>query len=56
MPAAGEIFEFGDFTLDPAERLLLMRGQPRHLTAKTFDLLIALNPPPWAPGIQRPTT
>ena len=43
MPVAGgEIFEFGDFTLDPAERLLLLRGQPLHLTPKTFDLLVVL--------------
>ena len=39
---AGEIFEFGDFVLDPAERLLLFRGQPVRLTPKTFDLLVAL--------------
>jgi|APThiThiocy_cv2_1041547.scaffolds.fasta_scaffold59217_2 DNA-binding response OmpR family regulator len=37
-----EIFEFDDFTLDPAERLLLLRGQPVRLTPKTFDLLVAL--------------
>jgi len=34
---AGEIFEFGDFTLDPTDRLLLLRGQPLRLTPKTFD-------------------
>jgi DNA-binding winged helix-turn-helix (wHTH) protein/tetratricopeptide (TPR) repeat protein len=39
---AGEIFEFGDFTLDPTDRLLLLRGQPLRLTPKTFDLLVAL--------------
>ena len=39
---AVEIFEFGDFVLDPAERLLLLRGQPARLTPKTFDLLVAL--------------
>jgi len=39
---AVEIFEFGDFVLDPAERLLLFRGQPVRLTPKTFDLLVAL--------------
>ena len=38
----GEIFEFGDFTLDPTDRLLLLRGQPLRLTPKTFDLLVAL--------------
>ena len=39
---ADEIFEFGDFTLDPAERLLLLRGRPLRLTPKTFDLLVSL--------------
>jgi DNA-binding winged helix-turn-helix (wHTH) protein/Tfp pilus assembly protein PilF len=39
---AGEIFEFGEFTLDPTDRLLLLRGQPLRLTPKTFDLLVAL--------------
>jgi DNA-binding winged helix-turn-helix (wHTH) protein/Tfp pilus assembly protein PilF len=39
---AGEIFEFGDFTLDPADRLLLLRGRPLRLTPKTFDLLVVL--------------
>ena len=38
----GQIFEFGDFVLDPAERLLLLRGRPLRLTPKTFDLLVAL--------------
>jgi DNA-binding winged helix-turn-helix (wHTH) protein len=38
----GQIFEFGDFALDPAERLLLLCGQPLRLTVKTFDLLAAL--------------
>lgn len=37
-----EIFEFGDFTLDPADRLLLLRGRPLRLTPKTFDLLVVL--------------
>jgi len=39
---AGEIFEFGDFTLAPADRLLLLRGRPLRLTPKTFDLLVVL--------------
>ncbi len=39
---AGEVFEFGDFTLDPAERLLLLRGRPLRLTPKAFDVLVAL--------------
>jgi DNA-binding winged helix-turn-helix (wHTH) protein len=37
-----QIFEFGDFVLAPAERLLLRRGRPLRLTPKTFDLLVAL--------------
>lgn len=40
--SAGEIFEFGDFTLDPADRLLLLRGRPLRLTPKAFDLLVVL--------------
>ena len=35
-------FEFGDFTLVPRERQLLHDGKPVHLTAKAFDLLLAL--------------
>jgi DNA-binding winged helix-turn-helix (wHTH) protein len=35
-------FEFGDFTLVPRERQLLHDGRPVHLTAKAFDLLLAL--------------
>src|SRR5258708_20896129 len=42
MLAPGEIFEFGDFMLDPAERLLLVRGRGRGLTAEAFDLLLVL--------------
>jgi DNA-binding winged helix-turn-helix (wHTH) protein len=38
----GQIFEFGDFVLAPAERLLLLRGRPLRLTPKTFDLLVVL--------------
>src|SRR5262245_45987567 len=38
----GEIFEFADFVLDPAERLLLQRGRPLRLTPRIFDLLVAL--------------
>lgn len=41
-PPEAEIFQFGDFTLDPADRLLLLRGQPLRLTPKTFDLLVVL--------------
>jgi DNA-binding winged helix-turn-helix (wHTH) protein len=36
------MFEFGDFTLSPKERLLLHAGEPVILTAKAFDLLVAL--------------
>jgi DNA-binding winged helix-turn-helix (wHTH) protein/Tfp pilus assembly protein PilF len=37
-----QAFEFGDFTLAPRERQLLHDGKPVHLTAKAFDLLLAL--------------
>jgi DNA-binding winged helix-turn-helix (wHTH) protein/lipoprotein NlpI len=37
-----QVFEFGDFTLSPKERLLLHAGEPVTLTAKAFDLLVAL--------------
>jgi DNA-binding winged helix-turn-helix (wHTH) protein len=36
------VFEFGDFILSPKERLLLCDGKPIPLTAKPFDLLVAL--------------
>jgi DNA-binding winged helix-turn-helix (wHTH) protein len=36
------VFEFGDFVLAPKERLLMRHGKPIHLTAKAFDLLVAL--------------
>ena len=36
------VFEFGDFTLSPKERLLLFATEPVALTAKAFDLLVAL--------------
>ena len=35
-------YQFGDFHLDPAERLLLRRGQVVSLTPKAFDLLVYL--------------
>jgi Tol biopolymer transport system component/DNA-binding winged helix-turn-helix (wHTH) protein len=35
-------YAFGDFRLDPAERLLIRRGQPVSLTPKAFDLLVYL--------------
>ena len=40
--SAVEKFEFADFTLVPSERLLLYRGDAVRLTAKAFDLLVAL--------------
>ncbi len=36
------IFEFGDFILEPKERLLLRGGDPVLLTPKAFDLLVVL--------------
>jgi hypothetical protein len=36
------IYEFGQFRLDPAERLLVRGGQPVALTPKAFDLLVYL--------------
>ena len=37
-----EVFEFNGFRLVPSERLLLDRGDAVPLTAKAFDLLVAL--------------
>jgi DNA-binding winged helix-turn-helix (wHTH) protein/tetratricopeptide (TPR) repeat protein len=37
-----EIYEFGDFRADPAEQLLLHRGQPVALTPKVFETLLIL--------------
>jgi DNA-binding winged helix-turn-helix (wHTH) protein/tetratricopeptide (TPR) repeat protein len=37
-----EIYEFGPFTVDPAERLALRDGQPLALTPKVFDTLLCL--------------
>ena len=36
------IYEFGDFRLDPTERLLTQGGTPISLTPKAFDLLVLL--------------
>jgi len=36
------LFEFGPFTLDTAERLLLRSGQRIPLTPKVFETLVAL--------------
>lgn len=38
----GPSFEFGEFRLQPEERLLLRGGQPVPLTPKAFDTLVAL--------------
>ena len=40
--SAKQIYEFGPFRLDPAERLLLREGKPVALTPKAFDTLVAL--------------
>ena len=40
--AEDRVFDFGDFVLAPKERLLLRHGEPVPLTAKAFDLLVAL--------------
>lgn len=39
---ARHLYEFGDFQLDPAERLLLRGGQAVPLKAKVFDMLVLL--------------
>jgi DNA-binding winged helix-turn-helix (wHTH) protein len=41
-PREAEIFAFGDCVLDRRERLLLRDGTAVSLTAKAFDLLVAL--------------
>src|SRR5258707_2544836 len=43
MPSVvSELYEFGSFQLDPAERLLLCEGRPVPMTPKAFDMLVAL--------------
>jgi eukaryotic-like serine/threonine-protein kinase len=37
-----EIYQFGPFSLDPAERLVLREGTPLSLTPKVFDTLVYL--------------
>ena len=39
---SGQLYEFGDFRLDPSEHLLLRDGEPVSLTPKAFDLLVHL--------------
>jgi Tol biopolymer transport system component/DNA-binding winged helix-turn-helix (wHTH) protein len=39
---ANHFYEFGPFLLDASERLLMLDGQPVHLTPKEFETLLAL--------------
>lgn len=39
---ADEIYEFDEFRLDPAERVLLRNGEPVALTPKSFETLLVL--------------
>ncbi|HKW60899.1 MAG TPA: winged helix-turn-helix domain-containing protein [Candidatus Acidoferrum sp.] len=39
---ANSVYSFGDFRLDPYERLLLHKGEPLPLTPKVFDALVLL--------------
>lgn len=39
---ARSFYEFGNFKIDPVERLLLREGRPVPLTQKVFDLLLVL--------------
>ena len=41
MPAR-HLYEFGDFRLDPTDKVLLRRGMPVPLTPKAFDTLLIL--------------
>lgn len=40
--AFSHLYDFGEFRLDPAERLLLRTGEPVALTPKAFDVLLVL--------------
>lgn len=42
MNQPAQVYEFGDFRLDPDERLLIRAGQPVALAPKTFDTLVLL--------------
>ena len=42
VPQAKQLYEFGQFRLDPQERLLFRDGEPVPLTPKAFDMLMAL--------------
>ena len=37
-----QLYQFGEFTLEPTERILLHNGQPIPLTPKAFDTLLVL--------------
>lgn len=39
---ANTVYSFGDFRLDPSERLLLRNGEPLSLSPKVFDALVLL--------------
>jgi len=41
-PQFGDVYEFGDFRLDPKERLLLRKGSAVPLTPKDFETLLVL--------------
>lgn len=40
--AGSQLYQFGEFTLEPGERLLLRQGQPVSLTPKAFETLLVL--------------
>ena len=40
--AGSELYQFGDLTLDVADRRLIRGVQPVHLAPKTYDVLVAL--------------
>lgn len=41
-PKTGHVYEFGDFRLDPGEKILLRESHRVSLTPKVFDTLVAL--------------
>jgi len=42
MPLTTQVYEFGQFRLDPAEQVLMLSGKPVHLTLKAFAVLCIL--------------
>jgi DNA-binding winged helix-turn-helix (wHTH) protein/TolB-like protein/predicted negative regulator of RcsB-dependent stress response len=42
MTAERHVYKFGEYRLDPAERLLLRAGEPVPLAPKAFDMLVVL--------------